>query len=90
MVKTVLKSKKNYLKWGLVSFLLAFLAVYTVNDYYRAYQLKKSYAEAQKAFYILAVNYKKATEKITYLDLFENPKQRVYVKTTLTHDKNTN
>lgn len=79
-----LKAKNNIYKWASVAaaVVLAF-GVYFGNDY-REQQIADqekallAYNQTKKAFALLAVNFNKGTEKVAYLNEFEETKQKIY------------
>ncbi len=78
-----LKPRKNYYKWISVAAVavLAF-GIYFGPDRYRDYQEQKeaefAYEETRKALNLLAENFGRGTEKMAYLNQFEETKQKIY------------
>ncbi len=79
-----LKTKNNFYRWASVAAVavLAF-GLYFGNDY-REQQIADqekallAYNQTKKAFALLAVNFNKGTEKVAYLNEFEETKQKIY------------
>ncbi len=78
-----LKQKVNYYKWLSVAaaVVLAF-GIYFGNESYQDYQEQKAaeyaYNETKKALSLLASNLGRGTEKVAYLNEFEEAKQKIY------------
>ncbi|WP_425237468.1 hypothetical protein [Ulvibacterium sp.] len=78
-----LKPRKNYYKWISVAAVavLAF-GIYFGPDRYRNYQEQKeaefAYEETRKALNLLAENFGRGTEKMAYLNQFEETKQKIF------------
>ena len=81
--QVTIKPKRNYFKWASV----AAVAILTFGIYfgnkYRVKQLEQekaqiAYNETKKALNLLAENFNKGTEKIVYLNQFEETKQKIY------------
>ena len=80
--QVTIKPKRNYFKWASV----AAVAVLTFGIYFensRRKQLEQekaqiAYNETKKALSLLAENFNKGTEKIVYLNQFEETKQKIY------------
>jgi hypothetical protein len=78
-----LNPRKSYYKWISVAAVavLAF-GVYFGPDRYRDYQEQKeaeyAYQETRKALNLLAENFGRGTEKMAYLNQFEETKQKIY------------
>ncbi|MFS4468083.1 hypothetical protein [Maribacter sp. 2210JD10-5] len=79
-----LKPRKNFYRWASIAAVavLAF-GVYFGNDY-REKKLEEqekaliAYNETKKAFALLAENFNRGTEKVAYLNEFEETKQKIY------------
>ncbi|MEO0526780.1 MAG: hypothetical protein AAFZ89_06115 [Bacteroidota bacterium] len=80
-----LKPRKNYYKWASIAAVVALtFGIYFGTDSYRDYQEQKeaeyAYNETKKALSLLAENFGKGTEKMAYLNEFEETKQKIYNK----------
>ena len=79
-----LKPRANFYKWGSVAAVavLAF-GVYFGNEY-REQQIadqekaRLAYNQTKKAFALLAENFSRGTEKVAYLNEFEETKDKIY------------
>jgi len=79
-----LKPRVNYYKWLSVAaaVVLAF-GIYFGNQYQETKRLEQqkaeyAYQETKKAFELLAENFSRGTEKVAYLNEFEEAKQKIY------------
>ena len=81
--QVTIKPKRNYFKWASVAAVaILTFGIYFVNEY-RVKQLEQekaqiAYNETKKALNLLAENFNKGTEKIVYLNQFEETKQKIY------------
>ena len=79
-----LKPRVNYYKWLSVAaaVVLAF-GIYFGNQYQEKKRLEEqkaeyAYQETKKALELLAENFSRGTEKVAYLNEFEQAKQKIY------------
>ena len=78
-----LKPRKNYYKWlSIAAVAVIAFGIYFGNAYQER-QLEKeqalyAYNETKKALNLLAENFGKGTEKVAYLNEFEETKQKIY------------
>ena len=81
--QVTIKPKRNYFKWASVAAVaILTFGIYFGNEY-REKQLEQekaqmAYNETKKALNLLAENFNKGTEKIVYLNQFEETKQKIY------------
>ncbi|MGB5821511.1 MAG: hypothetical protein WBG90_18665 [Saonia sp.] len=80
-----LKPRKNYYKWiSVAAVAVLTFGIYFGTDSYTDYQEQKeaeyAYNETKKALSLLAENFGKGTEKMAYLNEFEETKQKIYNK----------
>lgn len=79
----VTKTKFNY-KWLAVAAVgLLMFGIYFGNQYSKAQDLEQvqaqlAYQETKKALNLLAENFNRGTEKVAYLNQFEETKQKIY------------
>ena len=76
-----LRSRRNIYRWMSVAAVAVLaLGIYFGNDSYQNYQEQKEYAynETRKALSLLASNLERGTEKVAYLNEFEQAKQKIY------------
>ncbi|MFS4456774.1 hypothetical protein [Maribacter sp. 2304DJ31-5] len=83
-----LKHGKAYYKWAAIAAVAVFaFGAYFGSGSYRDYREKQledqekalaAYHETKKAFALLAENFSKGTQKMTYLNEFEVTKQKIY------------
>jgi len=78
-----LKPRKNYYKWlSIAAVAVVAFGIYFGNAYQER-QIEKeqalyAYNETKKALSLLAENFGKGTEKVAYLNEFEETKQKIY------------
>ncbi|MCW5517085.1 hypothetical protein [Muriicola sp. Z0-33] len=78
-----LKPRKNYYKWlSIAAVAVIAFGIYFGNAYQER-QIEKeqalyAYNETKKALNLLAENFGKGTEKVAYLNEFEETKQKIY------------
>ncbi len=79
-----LKPRKNYYKWLSIAAVAVLSAgIYFGNGYLEQQRLDRenaafAYQETKKALSLLAENFGKGTEKMAYLNEFEETKQKIY------------
>lgn len=78
-----LKRRTNPYKWlSIAAVVVLALGIYFGNDSYQEYQQQKkaeyAYNETKKALNLLASNLGRGTEKVAYLNEFEEAKQKIY------------
>ncbi|MFH6604268.1 hypothetical protein ACEZ3G_12320 [Maribacter algicola] len=82
--QVALKPRRNYTKWlSVAAVAVLMVGIYFGNDY-RQQQLEErekallAYNETKKALSLLAENFERGTEKVAYLNQFEETKQKIY------------
>ena len=71
--------KRNYLRWASVAAVTVLMfGAYMGNGYVERKKAEQAYADTRQAFELLAENYNKGTEKIAYLNEFENAKNKIF------------
>ena len=78
-----LRSRRSMYRWMSVAAVAVLaLGIYFGNDGYQNYQEQKeaeyAYNETRKALSLLASNLDRGTEKVAYLNEFEQTKQKIY------------
>ncbi len=74
-----LKTRRNYFKWASVAAVAVLMfGIYFGNEYQKQKEAEYAYNETKKALSLLADNFSKGTEKVAYLNEFENTKQKIY------------
>ncbi|MBT8305935.1 MAG: hypothetical protein KJN85_03275 [Maribacter sp.] len=74
-----LKTKKNYFRWMSVAAVAVLMfGLYFGNEYQKQKEAEYAYNETKKALSLLADNFSRGTEKVAYLNEFENTKQKIY------------
>lgn len=79
-----LKPRRNYFKWASVAAVAVLtFGIYFGNEYRVEQQLEQeqaeyAYNETKRALSLLAANFSKGTEKVAYLNEFEETKQKIY------------
>ena len=74
-----LRSKKNYFRWMSVAAVAVLMfGIYFGNEYQKQKEAEFAYNETKKALSLLADNFSRGTEKVAYLNEFENTKQKIY------------
>ena len=73
-------SRFNY-KWlSIAAMAVLFFGIYFGNEYQKKKEAEYAYNETKKALTLLADNFSRGTEKVAYLNEFENAKQKIYNK----------
>ena len=81
-----LKPRRNYSKWiSIAAVAVLSFGIYFGTSYQQERALEKeqavlAYMETKKALDLLATNFGKGTEKMAYLNEFEETKQKIYNK----------
>ena len=76
-----LKTRRNYFKWASVAAVaVLMIGIYFGNEYQKQKEAEFAYNETKKALSLLADNFSRGTEKVAYLNEFENTKQKIYNK----------
>ena len=76
-----LKTRRNYFKWASVAAVAVLMfGIYFGNEYQKQKEAEFAYNETKKALSLLADNFSRGTEKVAYLNEFENTKQKIYNK----------
>ena len=74
-----LKTRRNYFKWASVAAVAVLMfGIYFGNEYQKQKEAEFAYNETKKALSLLADNFSRGTEKVAYLNEFENTKQKIY------------
>lgn len=74
-----LKTKRINFKWVSVAAVAVLMfGVYFGNEYQKQKEIDYAYSETKKALNLLASNFNRGTEKVAYLNEFENAKQKIY------------
>lgn len=74
-----LKPRRNYFKWASVAAVAVLtFGIYFGNEYKKQKDTEYAYNETKKALNLLAENFSKGTEKVAYLNEFEETKQKIY------------
>lgn len=78
-----LEPRKSHYKWiSVAAVAVLTFGIYFGADRYRDYQEQKeaefAYRETRKALNLLAENFGRGTEKIAYLNQFEEAKEKIY------------
>ena len=74
-----LKTRRDYFKWASVAAVAVLLfGIYFGNEYQKQKEAEFAYNETKKALSLLASNFNRGTEKVAYLNEFENTKQKIY------------
>ncbi len=78
-----LRSRRSMYRWmSIAAVAVLALGIYFGNDSYQNYQEQKeaeyAYNETRKALSLLASNLERGTEKVAYLNEFEQTKQKIY------------
>lgn len=76
-----LKTRRDYFKWASVAAVAVLMfGIYFGNEYQKQKEAEFAYNETKKALSLLADNFSRGTEKVAYLNEFENTKQKIYNK----------
>jgi len=76
-----LKTRRDYFKWASVAAVTVLMfGIYFGNEYQKQKEAEFAYNETKKALSLLADNFSRGTEKVAYLNEFENTKQKIYNK----------
>ena len=74
-----LKTRRDYFKWASVAAVAVLMfGIYFGNEYQKQKEAEYAYNETKKALSLLASNFSRGTEKVAYLNEFENTKQKIY------------
>ena len=74
-----LKTRRDYFKWAAVAAAAVLMfGLYFGNEYQKQKEIDYAYNETKKALDLLAENFSRGTEKVAYLNEFENTKQKIY------------
>lgn len=74
-----LKIRRDYFKWASVAAVAVLMfGIYFGNEYQKKKEAEYAYNETKKALSLLASNFSRGTEKVAYLNEFENTKQKIY------------
>lgn len=74
-----LKTRRDYFKWASVAAVAVLMfGIYFGNEYQKQKEAEYAYNETKKALSLLADNFSRGTEKVAYLNEFENTKQKIY------------
>jgi hypothetical protein len=74
-----LKPRVSYHKWiSIAAVAVMVFGIYFGNDYREQREAEYAYNETKKALSLLAQNLERGTEKVAYLNEFEQTKQKIY------------
>jgi len=74
-----LKTKNNFYKWSSVAAVAVLVfGIYFGNEYQERKEAEYAYEQTKKALNLLAENFGKGTQKVSYLTKFEETKQKIY------------
>jgi len=74
-----LKPRVSYHKWiSIAAVAVMAFGIYFGNDYREQREAEYAYSETKKALSLLAQNLERGTEKVAYLNEFEQAKQKIY------------
>ena len=74
-----LKPRVSYYKWiSIAAVAVMVFGIYFGNDYREQKEAEYAYSETKKALNLLAQNLERGTEKVAYLNEFEQTKQKIY------------
>jgi len=74
-----LKPKVSYHKWiSIAAVAVIAFGIFFGNDYREQKEAEYAYNETKKALNLLAQNLERGTEKVAYLNEFEQAKQKIY------------
>jgi hypothetical protein len=74
-----LKTRRDYFKWASVAAVAVLMfGMYFGKEYQKQKEIDYAYNETKKALSLLADNFSRGTEKVAYLNEFENTKQKIY------------
>ncbi len=81
--KLPLKPKRNYTKWVSVAAVVAIAFSFYFGNLYQQHleeqkEAQYAYNETKKALDLLAQNFSRGTQKVAYLNEFEQAKQKLY------------
>lgn len=74
------KKRFNYTWLSIAAMAVLFFGIYFGNEYQKKKEAEYAYNETKKALTLLADNFSRGTEKVAYLNEFENAKQKIYNK----------
>jgi len=74
-----LKPRVSYYKWiSIAAVAVMAFGIFFGNDYREQKEAEYAYNETKKAISLLAQNLERGTEKVAYLNEFEQTKQKIY------------
>ncbi|MGB5428302.1 hypothetical protein [Eudoraea sp.] len=74
-----LKPRVSYHKWiSIAAVAVMVFGIFFGNDYREQKEAEFAYSETKKALNLLAQNLERGTEKVAYLNEFEQAKQKIY------------
>ena len=74
-----LKPRVSYHKWiSIAAVAVIAFGIFFGNDYREQIEAEYAYSETKKALNLLAQNLERGTEKVAYLNEFEQTKQKIY------------
>ena len=77
-IVSVTKKRFNYRWLSVAAIGLLMFGIYFGNNYKEQQEAKYAYQETKKALNLLASNLERGTEKLGYLNQFEETKQKIY------------
>ena len=76
-----LKTKNNFYKWSSIAAVAVLVfGIYFGNKYQERKEAEYAYQETKRALNLLAENFGKGTQTVSYLTKFEETKQKIYNK----------
>jgi len=76
-----LKTKNNFYKWSSIAVVIVLVfSIYFGYEYKQRRDAQYAYEQTKKALNLLAENFEKGTQKVSYLEKFEETKQKIYNK----------
>ena len=73
------RTRRDYFMWVSVAAVAVLMfGIYFGKEYQKQKEIDYAYSETKKALSLLADNFSRGTEKVAYLNEFENTKQKIY------------
>ena len=73
------RTRRDYFMWVSVAAVAVLMfGIYFGKEYQKQKEIDYAYSETKKALNLLADNFSRGTEKVAYLNEFENTKQKIY------------
>ena len=78
-IPITVRTRRDYFKWVSVAAVAVLMfGIYFGKEYQKQKEIDYAYSETKKALSLLADNFSRGTEKVAYLNEFENTKQKIY------------